>query len=587
MHYCRDMTTRAGFLLLAALAAGVRAEPAPGPAADGRYVKWERDAVMVEVHRSMRLVAPENSLAAARECYLAGGDAIDCDVRCTLDGVVICFHDADPSRRGSAMFYGLPQLTWAEVRTVLIEPLSYPGSGQTIPRFEDILRCAIANNMAIYIDAKESAGRSGADALTRRYGASHLARMPNWPLVYYWTSRADHDLVQLGRLMGPGTFQDLRGKAAVTLAEGQQRSFRVDDPRILVSLLGRKPAARGPWRDAVPERPPSVGANQRSAESLQKALPEGGRAARLAAAELCARFPDQAAAFAASTLNDQTSLPPARAECLWMLGQLGSPASAPALKAHLASKDARQRELAAYGLGRLAHEGALEDLLGRLGDDDSMAAAAAAWAVWRIGRPQSAEAVVRALDHRLSAPRDGDEQAVRMLLLAAGGLRAAAAVETIGRRIADKAQATNVNMAIASLGAIGGREAVAAARNLFAAHGRAADGHTFCRAMAAAGQAGTPQLASALAGEDSRVVMDATLTLPRVPDAVKVLAPLVAGGRLSAAARLRVIAVLVLRPDAEAESLLKTLSRDADASVADQARRALTARGGSPPNRDQ
>ncbi|HUU20919.1 MAG TPA: HEAT repeat domain-containing protein [Phycisphaerae bacterium] len=571
---------------LTALAAqavqAAEAPQVPGAGPDGRYRKWEDDAVFVEVHRSMRLVAPENSMAAARDCYLAGGDAIDGDVRHTLDGVVICFHDGDPSRRGSAMFYPIPQLTWAEVRTVLIEPLTYPGSAETIPCFEDVLRRAIANNMAVYLDPKSPPGMSGARSLMSRYGASHLGKFPRWPLVYYWTSRGDHDLAALKALLGPGTFKDIRGKVEVKLQAGDPRCFRVDDPRVMVAMLGRRPEKRGPWREPVPPRPDTRRDEPLGAEALRAALGKPHPDSRLAAAALCERFPEQAAAAATAMLTDDKTPPAERVEALWMLGQLGQAASAPVLKGHLSCSDPRQRELAAYGLGRLKRPEALDDLLGRLDDEDSMAAAAAAWAAWRIGQDRAAGPVVQALRRRLEAGREGDEQAVRMLLLAAGSLRAAPAVAVIEGGMTGKAQGANVNMAIAALGAIGGPEAVAAARKLLDAHGRLADGHTFCRAMTVAGKDGTGQLVEALAGEDSRVVMDATLTLAAVPDAPAVLARFLAAGKLSPAARVRAVAAMVLNPAPDAEHLLKTLAADPDPAAAAGARWALTARRSAP-----
>ena len=138
----------------------IRAVGGPGP--DERYRKWETDAAMVVVPRSMRFLAPENTMAAARLDYLAGGDAVDCDVRTTLDGVVVCFHDKDPSWLGSGTIYPIKQLTWAEAADVLVQPMSYPLSRQTVARYEDILRAAVANNMAIYIDPKDPTGHSGA-----------------------------------------------------------------------------------------------------------------------------------------------------------------------------------------------------------------------------------------------------------------------------------------------------------------------------------------------------------------------------------------------------------------------------------------
>ena len=110
---------------------------------------------------------------------------------------------------------------------------------------------------------------------------------------------------------------------------------------------------------------------------------------------------------------------------------------------------------------------------------------------------------------------------------------------------------------------------------LFKAHGRAAQGSIFCRALRVAKGAGAGALIRAMMDKNKNVNMDATITLMDVPGAVEALAPLVAGGNLPPEVKPRVIAVLAMHADPAARELLRPLAADPDASIAAQATWAL------------
>ncbi|MGY2126939.1 glycerophosphodiester phosphodiesterase [Blastococcus sp. SYSU DS0617] len=50
-------------------------------------------AVEVVAHRGATAEAPEHTLAAYRQAAVVGADAVECDVRLTRDGVLVCVHD--------------------------------------------------------------------------------------------------------------------------------------------------------------------------------------------------------------------------------------------------------------------------------------------------------------------------------------------------------------------------------------------------------------------------------------------------------------------------------------------------------------
>jgi glycerophosphoryl diester phosphodiesterase len=52
----------------------------------------------VIAHRGGSSVAPENTLAAVAQGWAEHADGVECDVRLTSDGQVVCIHDADTAR---------------------------------------------------------------------------------------------------------------------------------------------------------------------------------------------------------------------------------------------------------------------------------------------------------------------------------------------------------------------------------------------------------------------------------------------------------------------------------------------------------
>lgn len=52
-----------------------------------------RDVVLVVAHRGSSALHPEHTLAAYESAISEGADALECDVRLTRDGVLVCVHD--------------------------------------------------------------------------------------------------------------------------------------------------------------------------------------------------------------------------------------------------------------------------------------------------------------------------------------------------------------------------------------------------------------------------------------------------------------------------------------------------------------
>jgi glycerophosphoryl diester phosphodiesterase len=98
---------------------------------------------------------PENTLAAVRAALDGGAAGVEVDVRRTVDGVLVCSHDADLGRvagRGPGGGPAVGASTWADLRAV---PL--PG-GTRVPRLEEVLDLAAARGATVVTEVKPVPG---------------------------------------------------------------------------------------------------------------------------------------------------------------------------------------------------------------------------------------------------------------------------------------------------------------------------------------------------------------------------------------------------------------------------------------------
>lgn len=83
-------------------------------------------------HRGESLDAPENTLAAFHLAWQRNADGIECDIRLTKDGQIVCIHDVDTGRTFDRNLT-VAQFTFAEL--VMLKNLS----GCGIPLLQDVL----------------------------------------------------------------------------------------------------------------------------------------------------------------------------------------------------------------------------------------------------------------------------------------------------------------------------------------------------------------------------------------------------------------------------------------------------------------
>lgn len=141
-------------------------------------------------HRGSRATAPENSIAGFELAMTDGVQAVECDVRLTGDGEIVCLHDRSLERLGGRT-EPIARLTLAEVRRELL-----PGGG--VPTLTEVLDTlhgrgaivielknggdggpldpthAIARSVAALLQARREAGRSDAVLAVSSFNADTL-----------------------------------------------------------------------------------------------------------------------------------------------------------------------------------------------------------------------------------------------------------------------------------------------------------------------------------------------------------------------------------------------------------------------------
>ncbi len=92
---------------------------------------------------------PENTLAAYRSAIACGVQAIEIDLRGTLDGGIVIMHDPTLDRttngKGTVSDHTLAELKSLDA-----------GMGEKIPEYEEVLRCVDGSGVVLLLDIKQS-----------------------------------------------------------------------------------------------------------------------------------------------------------------------------------------------------------------------------------------------------------------------------------------------------------------------------------------------------------------------------------------------------------------------------------------------
>jgi glycerophosphoryl diester phosphodiesterase len=212
-------------------------------------------------HRGASGHAPENTLAAFEVAAEMGADAVETDLRLTLDGTVVALHDADLQRTTGAggMVAGM---TAAEIRG-LDAAARWLGAArfakQPVPTLEQVLRVTREKSLRCYLEIK--ATRDGAteravvEALRTSGAARHvvisfdeevLRRVRQIePALTTGLLTEKHGASCLDRAQALGARQFLPREDCVTeslVAAAKAREFSlivwtVDDPTRMLALI--------------------------------------------------------------------------------------------------------------------------------------------------------------------------------------------------------------------------------------------------------------------------------------------------------------------------------------------------------------
>lgn len=214
-----------------------------------RIIAERRKGPAIIVHRGASAIAPENTLEAYAGAMDYGADGCEIDLRRTLDGVIVLYHD-DMLDHLSEGFGEVRQVSYYELLS--LRPRYRYGTATKDtrpPTFAAVLALARQRAMLLMLDIKEQ----GLDHQL----AAMLAEADVWDHVIAVNRTtapklaADRRIKPL-RFKGPGLYESRRDmdpasvKAQLALP-GEM--IMVDDPRLAARQLGRKPYARVPLQD--------------------------------------------------------------------------------------------------------------------------------------------------------------------------------------------------------------------------------------------------------------------------------------------------------------------------------------------------
>jgi|GEM_PF-1217169 len=119
-----------------------------------KKIAERRSGPIVIVHRGTWALAPENTLEAYAAAMDYGADGCEIDIRRTLDGVLVMFHDDGLDRMTDALGR-INQYTYAELLAVKFRP-GYGAKPDTrIPTLASVLEFARRRAMLLHLDVKE------------------------------------------------------------------------------------------------------------------------------------------------------------------------------------------------------------------------------------------------------------------------------------------------------------------------------------------------------------------------------------------------------------------------------------------------
>ncbi|HEY2883071.1 MAG TPA: glycerophosphodiester phosphodiesterase [Pirellulales bacterium] len=128
--------------------------------------------MQIIAHRGSSLLAPENTLAAAKLAWQEGADALEGDFRLTADGQIVCLHDAT-LKRTAGIDRQVSQCTLTELQQYDVGNWkSQQYAGERVPTLNQLLATVPAGKQ-VYVEIK--CGTEIIEPLARTIAACGLA----------------------------------------------------------------------------------------------------------------------------------------------------------------------------------------------------------------------------------------------------------------------------------------------------------------------------------------------------------------------------------------------------------------------------
>jgi glycerophosphoryl diester phosphodiesterase len=180
-------------------------------------------AIEVVAHRGATTEAPEHTLAAYRQAAAVGADAVECDVRLTRDGVLVCVHDRQIRRTSNGRGV-VSALHLAELEQYQFGPRKPKPKGLSRWADDEILSVTdepdVENGLVLTLDRL-------LEYITATPGTLRLAIETKHPTRH--TRKVEEALVECLRrygLLGIGGPVEWAGKPAVRMMSFSQLAVR-------------------------------------------------------------------------------------------------------------------------------------------------------------------------------------------------------------------------------------------------------------------------------------------------------------------------------------------------------------------------
>lgn len=204
---------------------------------------WKTDSVLVFLHRSACMAAPENTVPALERAVKQGADGIEVDIRRTRDGVLILYHD-DWVLRQRGTTGKIEAMTFAETMELDVgERFGPQWSGLTPPLYDDVLRFAHANNLRLYLDIKTPGIYAEVLEVTKRLDCMELVHTTGGQ-VPPDNLKSSIPWIQGWNYTEGGEEDPERMRALLTPTPTTPVGIMCDDARSIVRALGRRPELR-------------------------------------------------------------------------------------------------------------------------------------------------------------------------------------------------------------------------------------------------------------------------------------------------------------------------------------------------------